>query len=83
MATHSSILAWEIQWTEELKGRSSWTCKELDTTEHACTQETMCIVALMLERNRGDIKKCIVSSGRGIEKKHVTRQRTKSYGEKH
>ena len=28
MATHSSILAWGIPWTEEPGG-----CKELDTTE--------------------------------------------------
>ena len=34
MATHSSILAWEIPWKEEL-GRlySPWGHKELDTTE--------------------------------------------------
>ena len=34
MATHSSILAWRIPWTEE-PGRlfSPWGCKELDTTE--------------------------------------------------
>ena len=34
MATHSSILAWKIQWTEE-PGRlyRLWTCKELDMTE--------------------------------------------------
>ena len=29
MATHSSILAWEIPWTE---GYSPWSRKELDTT---------------------------------------------------
>ena len=28
MATHTSILAWKISWTEELVGHSSW-----DTTE--------------------------------------------------
>ena len=33
MATHSSILAWRIQWTEEPGGYSPWGCKELDTTE--------------------------------------------------
>ena len=33
MATHSSILAWKIPWTEELAGGSPWGCKELDTTE--------------------------------------------------
>ena len=34
MATHSSILAWKIPWTEE-PGRlhSPWGCKESDTTD--------------------------------------------------
>ena len=32
MATHSSILAWEIPWTEESGG--SLGCKESDMTEH-------------------------------------------------
>ena len=33
MATHSSILAWEILWTEEPGGlqRATWDCKGLDT----------------------------------------------------
>ena len=31
MATHTSILAWKIPWTEE--PGSPWGCKELDTTE--------------------------------------------------
>ena len=35
MATHSSILAWEIPWTEEPGGLPSRGFKELDTTEHA------------------------------------------------
>ena len=34
MATHSSILAWEIPWTEELVGYSPWGSKESDMTEH-------------------------------------------------
>ncbi|KAJ1070162.1 hypothetical protein K5549_006710 [Capra hircus] len=33
MATHSSILAWRIPWTEEPGGLQSWGRKELDTTE--------------------------------------------------
>ena len=34
MATHSSILAWRIQWTEEPGGLySPRGCKELDMTE--------------------------------------------------
>ena len=38
MATHSSILAWRIPWTEELSSYSPWGCKESDmieATEHA------------------------------------------------
>ena len=36
MATHSSVLAWRIPWTEEPGGLySSWGRKELDTTEHS------------------------------------------------
>ena len=33
MATHSSILALRIPWTEELGGLQSMGCKESDTTE--------------------------------------------------
>ena len=34
MATHSSVLAWRIPWTEEPGGlHSPWGCKELDSTE--------------------------------------------------
>ena len=40
MATHSSILAWEIPWTEEHDGLLSMGLQELDETEplsmHAC-----------------------------------------------
>ena len=33
MATHCSILAWKIPWTEELGGYSPWGRKESDMTE--------------------------------------------------
>ena len=33
MATHSSIPAWEIPWTEEHGSYSPWGCQELDMTE--------------------------------------------------
>ena len=36
MATHSTILAWRIPWTEQPGGVQSWDHKELDTTEHTC-----------------------------------------------
>ena len=32
IATHSSILAWRIPWTEEPGSHSPQGCKELDTT---------------------------------------------------
>ena len=38
MATHSSILAWEIPWTEEPGGLHPWGHKESDVTEHAHTE---------------------------------------------
>ena len=34
MATHSSILAWRIPWTEEPGGHSPCGCKESERTEH-------------------------------------------------
>ena len=47
MVIHSSILAWEIPRPEKpgflnvnsWRAYSSWSCKELDTTEHAHTEE--------------------------------------------
>ena len=33
IATHSSVLAWRIPWTEELSGLQSMGLKELDMTE--------------------------------------------------
>ena len=33
MATHSSILAWKVPWTEEPGGYSPWGCTELAMTE--------------------------------------------------
>ena len=38
MATHSSILAWKIPWTEKTGGYSPWGGKQLDMTEHTCTK---------------------------------------------
>ena len=40
MATHASVLAWRIPWTEDAGGLQSMSHKELDTIElvsmHAC-----------------------------------------------
>ena len=37
MATHSSIVAWEIPWTEEPGGLQSVGSQRLDTAEHVST----------------------------------------------
>ena len=37
MATHSSILAWRIPWTEEVQSMGH---KESDTTERLCTRHS-------------------------------------------
>ena len=41
MATHSSILAWRIPWTESLAGYSSWGHKESDVTEQLTLTKTL------------------------------------------
>ena len=51
MATHSSIPAWKIPWTEEPGGYSPQSCKELDTTE-----ETQHIHAGVLKSHAEDSK---------------------------
>ena len=47
MATHSSILAWTIPWTEEPEGCSPWGHRESDATEHthAHTHTHTCVCA--------------------------------------
>ena len=42
MATHSSILAWRIPWTEEPGRLQSWGCKESDTTEQLIHTHNFC-----------------------------------------
>ena len=53
MATHSTILAWRIPWTEEPCGYSQWGHKELDTTEQLNTaQQTGCVTEPWSMRNK-------------------------------
>ena len=42
MATHSSIPAWKIPWTEEPSGPQFMSHKELDTAEHTYTHMEIC-----------------------------------------
>ena len=41
IATHSSILAWRIPWTEEPGGLQSMGCKEIDMTERLRYTQTV------------------------------------------
>ena len=73
MATHSSILAWRIPWTEEPGTYSPWgCCKELDTNEKLththtkaeATQVSMKTIIYMYDgilfslKNEGNSDKC-------------------------
>ena len=55
-ATHSSILAWRIPWTEEPGRPQSIGCKELDMTEHyhAFTHSTVYTLTTAIKHLRGD-----------------------------
>ena len=58
MATHSSILAWEIPWTEEPGGLySPWGHKESDTTERLHFQLFMGFPVVMYGYESWTIKK--------------------------
>ena len=41
MATHSSVLAWRIPWTEEPGGYSPWGHRESDMTERSTAQHAI------------------------------------------
>ena len=47
MATHSSILAWEITWTEEPGGLQSMGSPGVGHTEHACTYLLGTVVSIL------------------------------------
>ena len=40
MATHSSVLAWRIPWTEELQSTGSYTVDKTEAAEHASMHAT-------------------------------------------
>ena len=64
MATHSSILAWRIPWTERsLEGYSPWDRKEWDATEHALMHTYRYTIVSMILKFHGKAskKKCYKS----------------------
>ena len=59
MATHSSILAWRIPWTEELGGLQSTGRKESDTTErlHFHFHQGSLVFSVLIRKNESGDKK--------------------------
>ena len=68
MATHSSILAWRIPWTEEPGGLQSMGLQRADTTERlrffttSTTWKVPCAVALAYISSNSSFHNCIHSS---------------------
>ena len=48
MATHPSILAWRIPWTEEPGGLQSMGCNESDTTEQLTVSVSLMSLTLYM-----------------------------------
>ena len=51
MATHSSVLAWEIPWTEEPVGYGPWGCRRVGhalVTKHFLIVNPLCILGANL-----------------------------------
>ena len=65
MATHSSILGWEIPWTEEPGGLSPWGRKESDTTEQLKMEMLFIIVNFGLVGSE-----VLVTQGRLFQREH-------------
>ena len=73
MATHSSILAWKISWTEEPGGLESMASKELDMTEHVHTH-THYKLHRIIKMNKFIIDKILLSNIESIFKFHQLSQ---------
>ena len=63
MATHSSILAWRISWTEQPGGLQSMGHKELDTAEQQCYMEKQKDMCSALVDKQGRFKRTEISAG--------------------
>ena len=64
MATHSSVLAWEVPWTEEPGGLQSMWLKESDMTKrlnthHVATSPPPCVPRLAHSDSDGNSLLCI------------------------
>ena len=52
MATHSSVLAWRIPWTEEPGRYSPWGCKESDMNEPLTQPHKCCGILVFWKKTR-------------------------------
>ena len=66
MATHSSVLAWRIQWTEELLGCRLWGRTESDTTEATYQQQQQDKQMLNVKQRRKEKEGTICWPKRGL-----------------
>ena len=72
VATHSSILAWRIPWTEESGGYSPWGPKELDMAEQMNTQHMYKIDREPAEENKDlYLVLCGDLNGKEIQKRGI------------
>ena len=76
MATHSSILAWKIPWTEEPGGYSPWGHKELDRTEWL-TLSLSLHIQNKYKLNKWEIRECkwIILISIDQYRQHIKKQR--------
>ena len=61
MATHSSILAWEIPWTEEPGGYSPWGREESDMTEQLNNNNKSLLLLNLSFQTRSTLARCIAT----------------------
>ena len=60
MATHSSILAWKIPWTEGPGGLSYVGSQESDTSEHTCTHGQFLLYSSLLSLPKKSLTGCLI-----------------------
>ena len=73
MATHSSILAWKVSWTEESGGLQSMGCKELDMTEQLSPCKSMYVREQCMICIKTDISKASIIEREKCSKIHSRR----------
>ena len=72
MATHSSILAWKISWTQEPGGRHPWGHKESGTTE----QLTLTLRMAGSDHSYHKSEKCVFRNCQGVSQSDCTSLRS-------